>query len=1077
MLTVRLLGPIQVLSAGRPVDVGPVRQRCVLAALAVEPGRPVPVPALIDRVWDERPPQRAQHALHVYLSRIRSVLHGADNTVLVSRRCGGYALDIEDELVDVSRFRAQLARARPGGASAAEQGDALEGALQLWQGAPLADLPGAWAAQVREHWQRLRLDALIQWANARLATGQTEAVLSGLSAAVTEFPLAEPLRAAHMRALVAANRPAEALAVYESTRTRLAADLGVDPGPELSALHCAILRGELPGAGAITASPVKSPAPGRLARNVVASPAAGARSIIAGQLDAGDARAAPAERLKADRRPTPQVANQLPPDLPDYTGHERQLKAACDVLVKRRSQSANPPVIVISGQGGVGKTALAVRIAHRVRAAYPDGQLFLNVGSAAPLTPAEALSRALRALGVTDMDAHGNSDLRERVARFRAELAGRRVLIVVDDAVSARQVQPFLPGDAGSAVLVTSRSRLTTVPALVQIELDVMSAREATALLTRVIGAQRADADPPQTTRLVDLCVRLPLAVRVAGARLAARPHWAVADLADRLSDEHRRLDELRVDDLEVRASLAVSYQGLGPAAQWAFRLLGYLDPPDFTALTLAALLDAGVGEAGDLVEEITDARLLDVVVVDGVRTRYRMHDLVRLYAGELATPRERAGDMRLAVTRTLTGVLQVVERLSAQLPIATPRMCYPAGLAPSTTWLAAVEQADARRWFDAEEPALIAAVERAAALGLDALACGLADALVFASFANRNNFDGWERTHAAAAAAAHAAGNSPAEAAMRCGIGQLRYAQDRFTESREHFALAARIFHAAGDERGRAVALNGLGTVGRELSEHRTAQPQINRALAILSRLGDEAGVAHAHYSLGFAHRELGADDAAFHHLAAARDIYRRLGHRRGELISIRGIGLVHRARGELDAAEALCHAAHAIAVDVADDHLVAYTAQALAKVWVRQGASRRARAPLAEALTTMTVLRDGQGTALTARTIGEMQLADGHVDAAAGQLAHAADLWRSLGMSLGRARTLRDLGAAQCMGGDHDQAHLTWSTAQKTFDRLGVREKDELVSWRRQWGCACPPDLVVRPGESPASVIPAAS
>jgi DNA-binding SARP family transcriptional activator len=1043
MLTVRLLGPVQILLDGSPVDAGPSRQRCVLAALAVETGRPVPVPALIDRVWDERPPQRAQHALQVYLSRIRSVLRAADAGALVSRRSGGYVLDIEDGRVDMAQAQAQLARARQHEATPAEQGDALEHALQLWQGLPLADLSGAWAAQIREHWQQVRLDALIQWAGVRLASGRIEAVLGGLSAAIIDFPLAEPLRAAQMRALVAAHRPAEALAAYESARSHLAGELGVDPGSELAALHRAILRGE--GRPAVVVSGVARGA-GHLPKGQPRADRRNAGAILRGAAAAGSARA-------ADARPF-----QLPPDLPDYTGYERHVQAARAVLAAG-SGPANPPVILISGQGGAGKTALAVHIAHQVRDAFPHGQLFLSVGGAVPLAPAEALSRALRALGVTDVDAQGNPDLRERVARYRGELAGKRVLIVLDDAITARQVRPFLPGDGGSAVLVTSRSRLTTVPSQAHIELGVMSAEESTALLTQMIGAKRAGAEPAQTRRLIDLCVRLPLAVRVAGARLAARPHWSIAQLADRLSDEHRRLDELRVDDLEVRASLAVSYRGLGPRAQWAFRALGHLDPPDFTVLTLAALLDACLDEAGDLVEQITDARLLDVVSVDGVRTRYRMHDLVRLYASELVTPQERAGDLRLAVTRALTGMLRVVESLGVQLPLATPRMYHPTGLAPCGTWLQAVERADPQRWFDAEEPALIAAVERAASLGLDALACGLADALVFASFANRNNFDGWERTHATAVAAARDAGNSPAEAAMHCGIGQLRYTQDRFGESRTHFSQAATIFHAAGDERGQAVALNGLGTVGRELGEHRSALPEIDQARRILHRLGDDAGAAHAHYSLGFAHRELGADDLAFQHLAAALTLYRRLGHRRGELIAIRGIGLVHRARGELDTSLSRCHAAHRMAVDIGDEHLVAYTTQALAKVWIRRGEPQRAAFPLADALATMTALHDGQGTALTTRTIGEMHLAVGNLAEAGTYLTQAAARWQSLGMKLGEARTLRDLGAVQCATGHHELSHRSWAAAQETFDRFGVREKDELGGWRRRWGCACQP------------------
>lgn len=910
----------------------------------------------------------------------------------LDRWSGGYTFEVPADAVDLYRFRSLLETARTAGDDE-RRAAVLDEAVRLWRGEALAGLPGEWAARAREGLAQHRITALAGWAAAATTLGRHAVVIDTLSASLAQDPLCEPLLAALMHALHAAGRTPEALDRYAQARERIADELGTDPGRQLREAYAAIVQ-----------APVATP-----------------------------------------RRQQPFL---LPPDLPDYTANPANVRAVCAAL------SASPPVAVVSGQGGAGKTALAVHIGHQLRDRFPDGALFLNVGGADPLAPPEALSRALRALGVTGEDVRGSTDL--RVARYRAELAGKRFLIIVDDAASARQVLPFLPSDAGSALLVTSRSRLTTVPASARVELSVMSAGEAHDLLARMIGAERVDAEPEQTTRLVGLCARLPLAVRVAGARLAARPHWTVRRLADRLSDERRRLDELAVDELEVRASLAVSYQGLRPPAQRAFRVLGCLDPPDFTALTVAALLDEDPDDAAELVEEITDARLLDVVGPDGMLTRYRMHDLVRLYATETAKQEDPA-----VVARAVGAMLHAVERLAEQLPVATPRLYHPPRHddgGGALTDLAGLT--DLPRWFAAEEPALVAAVERAATLGLDEAACGLADALVFASFGIRNNFDGWERTHTAAAAAARRAGNVGAEAAMESGMGQLRYAQDRFAESRAHFEAAARLFQAAGDDRGQAVALNGLGTVSRELGEHRVALPQIRRAHEMLTALGDEAGVAHAHYSLGFAHRELGEDEAALAHLGAALGHYRRLGHRRGELIAIRGTGLVHRARGELDEAERRCADAHRIAVAVDDGHLLAYTAQALAKVWVRRGEPERAAEPLAGALATVTAHRDALGTALVTRTIGEMHLGAGRYAEAAARLTEAAGRWVAIGMPLGQARTLRDLGAARCAAGDHDAAHADWAVARQTFDRLGVREKDELTAWRAQWGCACPPD-----------------
>ncbi|GAA1605006.1 DNA-binding SARP family transcriptional activator [Actinoplanes couchii] len=987
-------------------QLGALKQRHLLAALLFDGGHPVTFETLIDRLWGDDPPADARGALYGYVARLRRVVKDSTGVTLV-RWSGGYTLRVPDGAVDLFRFRELLETARSAGPD--ERLAALDEALGLWRGEALAGLPGAWAQRTRESLEHSRLAALADWATVALSRGRQAEATERLAAALAQDPLSEPLIAALMRALHSSGRTAEALDLFARSRNRIAEELGAEPGPLVREAHTSVLRDPV--------APVRTAAP-----------------------------------------------FLLPPDLPDYTGFAGPAAGAVTEL----RGSATSPVVVVSGPGGAGKTAFAVHVAHAVRERYPDGLLFLNVGGADPLEPAEALSRLLRMLGVTDADAQGNADLREREARYRAALAGRRVLVVVDDAVGARQIHPFLPGDAGSALLVTSRNRLVTLPATHRVELGTMSVGEARELLTRVIGVGRADADPAQTHRLIRLCARLPLAVRVAGARLAARPHWSVAQLADRLDDERRRLDELAVDDLEVRAGIAVGYRGLSPRAQAAFRALGCLDPPVVTALTLAALLDTTLDEADDLAEEITDARLLDVVGADGQCTRYRMHDLVRLYAGELAD------GARDTVTGAVAAQLRLVEHLAHQLPVATPRLYHPDGLPePRDHWTATIARLDLREWFDAEEPALIAAVERAAALDLVAPACGLADALVFASFAARNNFDGWERTHTAASAAARRAGDRLAEAAMECGIGQLRYAQDRFPESRRHFSRAAALFESAGHDRGQAVALNGLGTVGRELGEHAVALPQINRARDMLDRLGDVAGVAHAHYSLGFAHRELGDDEIALGHLGAALDRYRRLGHRRGELVAIRGMGLVHRARGELDEAAELCGAAHVIATGIGDTHLAAYTAQALAKVWIRQGDPERGREPLRVALAATTGRHDGHGTALVTRTIGELHLAAGRVADAAGLLESAAGQWQAIGMRLPRARTLRDLGAARCATGDHETAHRHWAAAAETFHALGVREKDELTSWRAGFGCDCP-DSAVR---STRSTLPPAS
>jgi hypothetical protein len=321
---------------------------------------------------------------------------------------------------------------------------------------------------------------------------------------------------------------------------------------------------------------------------------------------------------------------------------------------------AGSPVAVIGGQGGVGKTSLAVHAAHRLAGHFPDGRWFVPLGGnqAQPTPAEEALRRLLRSVG----DDHGaaTADLDECIFRYRAWLDGRSVLVVLDDAASAAQVRPFLPGGASSAVLISTRARLTTLPGARHLDLDVLAEAEATALLRGIIGPDRTAAEPQALAALVRHCARLPLALRIVGSRLAARPHWRLEQLVERLSDERRRLDELQIDDLTVRSGLAISYQGLRPTAQRALRAIGFLDPPDIAARTVGALLDVDLPEAEDLVEQLADVRLTEVTKVEAGRVRYRMHDLVRLFARERAVDEDAEQDLRDGVARVAAlGVLQ----------------------------------------------------------------------------------------------------------------------------------------------------------------------------------------------------------------------------------------------------------------------------------------------------------------------------------------------------------------------------------------------------------------------------------
>ncbi|MFC7546033.1 BTAD domain-containing putative transcriptional regulator [Plantactinospora sp. GCM10030261] len=1032
-MELRVLGEMQVLVDGQVLDLGPPKQRLVFAALAIDVGRNVPIEVLVDRVWDDTPPADARGVLYTYLTRIRRILaapgEATARPVTVSRGHSGYLLEADPDRVDLHRLRRLAGQAQELAEDHPDRTVMLREAIDLWRGEPLDGLPGGWAERVREGLRKHLVQVLLDWADSEMRQGHPARVADRLAQALDRSPLTEPLVLNLMRALLFSGRRAEALALYARTRTLLADELGVEPGAELRELHRDILRDNLrrPVVAAVRASTAEPPAPPE--PEPAGPPRAGAPGC------------------------------QLPADLPDHIGCEPEISCALSVLqpAGRAADGTAGPVVILSGPGGVGKTALSVRLAYLLRRSYPDGQIFVTLGGRNG-DSVDALDRVLRALGVPNVQQLRTME--DKLGQYRSMLSGRRILIVLDSAASAEEVRPLVPGGPGSALIVSSRAMLTTVPGAEHIEVPLLTRADSMALLERIVGVERVVAEPEAATELAGMCAGLPLALRIVGARIAARRHRRIARLADRMRDERGRLDEMAADGLAVRVSVGIGYQALEPAVRKAFRLLGFLGATDFSGWLAAALTGHSLDTIEELLEQLCDARLVTAMVDPTSQVlRYQMHDLVRLFAHERAVAEHTDGDLRAAVARVLMAGTELCERLGQRLPYAVPPLYrqapMPIDLEP------AVLAADHSRagWLETEAPCLIAAVERAADLGLDIAACALADALVFASFAVRNDFLGWNRTHAAALTAARKAGNAVGEAVIACGIALLRYKEDRFVAAERSFRDAVELFDAAGHEHGAAAARNGLGTVLREVGRHREAVPLITAAADTLSRLNDENGAAHAVYGLGHCHRELGEDEVALARLTEAIDRYRALGNWRGEAIGDRGVGMVHRARGELAEAERWCARAHEVVTGHDEAHLACYTMQALAKVWFRQGDVARPLEPLDRALRTCRRLHDKFGEALVLRTIGELHLAGGRPDEAFDTLTVAYDSWRVMDHDLGMARTLRDLGAVHAARNDVTAAHAAWEAAASTFRRLGTREYAEAPGWHRRWGCGCVP------------------
>jgi DNA-binding SARP family transcriptional activator/tetratricopeptide (TPR) repeat protein len=999
----RLLGPVEVDSGDGPLSLGGAKPRSLLAALLLEPGRVVSTDRLIDVIWDEDPPDSARALIQTYVSALRRAARGQLAGVIVTR-APGYLAQIPAGSLDRQRFEALVEHGRAEAAAGRHRAaaDALGAATALWRGPALGGVAGRLLAAEAARLDETRIVAVEERIAAELRVGRCVELVGELAVLVGQHPTRERLRGQLMLALYGAGRTADALAAYQQARSALVDELGVEPGPELIRLHRAILRGD----AALLPPP-------------------------------------------AARQPVPA---QLPPDPVDFTGRVAEVGHLVATLT---ASGAGTTICVLAGPGGAGKTALAVRAAHRVAEAYPDGQLVADLGgmSGAPAAPIEVLGRFLRALG--DDPATVPDGLAERAGRYRTLLADRRVLVLLDDAASEAQVRPLLPGAAGCAVLVTSRNRLPALAGADLTEVGLLSPDEATTLLGRIAGEQRIRAAPEAAAQIVARCGRLPLAVRIAGARLAVRRHWTPELLADRLADEHRRLDELRVGDQGIRASVELSYRTLDPPARATLRRLGALGLPDFPSWVPAALLDVPAATAERLVEQLVDAHLVDYSYVDGAgQVRYRLHDLVRIFASEQAGKDPEAGDAA-ATARVVGGWLWLVQRLADRLPAGTiqhrPRVpaarCVDPGFAgPALT--------NPRAWLAAEQQALVRTVERAAELGLAGLAVELASALCDSVYPVHNLLDAWSRTHDTALRAARRAGDVHGEAVLLAGLGELRFEQDRFAEAREYLARALGMFRVVGDARGEAATLTALGWACREQGHLRQAWYFLAQAGRACAALGDDTAIAHCARVAGSVQLERGDFAAARAELDAALAGYRRVDSRRGEALTLRTVALLYRAEGKLDAAEHTARAALDLAGDIGDEMLLAYCLRTLAKTRLRQGHLDEPLTQLRTALDISRAARDRWGTGVTLRVIGELHLAAGRYPAADRYLVDALAIWDELAAHLFRARTLRDLAQLREAQGEPAAAKAALDEALETFHAHGAREYAELTvapGWRK--------------------------
>ncbi|NJQ01109.1 AfsR/SARP family transcriptional regulator [Streptomyces zingiberis] len=789
-LRFRVLGPLEVWAGGKRLQLTAPRLQITLGTLLLSPDRTVSVGDLAKSIWDDRLPADPANQIAVCVSKLRGRFQRARVAGEVIRtQPPGYLLATRDVDLDTRRVLALKAEAGEW-AAAGERAEAiscLDRALAQWRGPLLAGLAReTWHDEARR-WEETQVALRVGKAELQLELGRVEPAIEELSAFVPEHPFFERPRALLMTALHRSGRQADALRLYHDTRHVLDEALGVEPGAELRRLHREILGGtRQPGPAS---PPVLPSAP-------VPSPAAG--------------------------------PCLLPSDVGEFVGREQEL---AELVGGLRPKGGNVPVVEVVGAGGTGKTTLAVHAGHRLRAEFPDGQLYIDLRGLArdPVILEEALARFLRELGVPGSEIPDGLD--QRAERYRALLTGKRVLVVLDDASRALGIRPLMPGTDSCAVIVTSRSRVASSFSSQVVELGGLPTEEALDLLHRSAGRERIPADQGAARQLVEYCGSLPLAVGIVGARLAARPHWTMSRVAARLADEHRRLDELTHDSLAVRTTVALSYDGVSADAQALLRRLSVLAVPDFADWLAPHLVDRGWGEAEDLVEELVEARLIEVTGRDRAgQLRYRLHDLVRLFGSERAEESEPESRRRLAVSRAAFAALtraDVAHRTvcggeragtaNGAAGAVGPDCADCAGGTESTDRRTAVsgadggftghEDADPLRWYEAERTTLTTLVRLAAGYGLDDIAWDLA-AVCRCLFSTGGHHDDWLTPHQHALDAVRRTGNGRGEAALLLGLGDLYLGKRDHARAAVLLERAHRAFLEAGEEYGASLAL-----------------------------------------------------------------------------------------------------------------------------------------------------------------------------------------------------------------------------------------------------------------------------
>ncbi|MFJ9691830.1 BTAD domain-containing putative transcriptional regulator [Kitasatospora sp. NPDC101183] len=846
-----LLGPLLVRDGHRERTVGGAKVRALLAVLLLAEGRPVTADRLKAALWGDRPPASANASLHNMLARLRTQLGGGERLRTTPL---GYLLEVAEGELDARVLTLGVQRARE--AVLREDWTAVREeaatALAPWRGVPLAEFPDLPEAEApRRQWQEAHLQALEWRIEADLHLGRLHGLAAELTTLTAEHPLHEPFHTQLMRALHGLGRRSEALAAYQRLRRILAEELGIDPGPAAQQLHEQLLQDEAP----------RDEAPPTDARPTDAPPV----------------------------RPEADPPSQLPATVTDFTGRQPELDALTALLTTPPAHGDAPRLAVVSGMGGIGKTALALQAAHAAKHLFPDGRLYADLrgfGAGAAREPHELLASLLAALGRQEGRAHPIPEHPDdRAALLRTALATRRVLLVLDNARDSAQVLPLLPGDGRSAVIVTTRGTLSDLPAALHLSLPPLDVEEQRALLSRLCGPERIRQDPDGALRLLAACAGLPLALRIAGARLSSRPAWSPGTLAERLDDSRGRLRALSVGRLAVDTTFATSYLAIRDSedrtereAARAFRLLGLWAGHTLGVDASAALLDRSREQTADLLELLADVHLVQTPE----QWRYRFHDLLGEFAAQRALEEEPAGDREAAEQRLGVWYALALEAAGTTIDATgAPRLAEP----PAAPVPAFTDPQHALDWCRQELPVVKEVIRRAADSSRPDLTWRLAIWLM--GYAHTFWWTGeWDTCLNLALKSAEERGDLLGQAWTLRRLGTSHGMAFRNDEAIETLRAALAVFDVHDGDGGhkddlcRATLLGNLAMALSQRGDYGQALVHAEEAWELHRRTGAQEGSLGVRAALAQAYLQSGDFAAAYAHFRSALDLCRALGN-----------------------------------------------------------------------------------------------------------------------------------------------------------------------------------------------------